>query len=204
MSNRNQKADTTIWFGGDPGGGDSFDTGGLWVGKHAADQDILVLDPAESDPAAEMLSLYSLSQHRLRRFPRSLVLEKIPALTDELAQARAKKDYAQRSALRDAHQTAMEAARTERMDQVRETMIAAHQRHVENLGLDYQGVQKTVAESRSGRTVKCHVCEHPLDDFVGVTCGICSGVLCSCGACTCGKPTLRGRRAAKAEAESEA
>jgi hypothetical protein len=205
MKQQASRKDDPVWASSQPEQPDAFGGGALWIGEHSGDNDILVLDPAETDSSADILALYSLTQHRTRRFPRTTVLDQVRMITDKAAHARAKKEYAQRATRRDGHERALESGQAERMDRMREGMIAAHQRFVAALGLEYKGVQKTSGETRAGRGTKCHVCEIALDDFVGMTCGICSRVLCSCGACACGKP-VQGRRAtakAAAEAESE-
>jgi len=183
---------------------ETIGVGTLWIGRHASDQDILVLDPSETDAAAEVLSLYSLTEHRTRRFPRNLVLEKIHPLEDELALSRAKKDYARRSTLREAHVEALEAERNQRFEQVRDGVIVQHQTFVETLGLTYKGVVRNGSDPRPARVTKCHTCGIVLDDFVGVSCAICSGLVCSCGGCTCGKPgRVRKKAAAPVEQEKD-
>jgi hypothetical protein len=173
--------------------------GDLWIGRHAVDDDVLVLDPSETDPTAAVLTLYSLREHRVRRFPRALVVERIHMLTDEDARNRAAREYAERAALRDAHLEVQVAEQAERLDRMREGIIAGHQRHLEGLGLEYQGVVPS-ADVRPTRASKCHACGISLDDFVGVACAACSAVLCSCAACACGKPgRTRPARSAAAE-----
>ncbi len=167
---------------------EAFGGGRLWIGQHDGDQDLLVFDPSEADPHADVLSLYSLTQHRIRSFPRATVLTRIPALTDELGRARAKRDYARRASLRITHEQALAAARIERRNRQRSGVIAAHRRYIESLGLEYQGERETPADHRPGRRTKCHACGIALDDFAGAVCGICNRVLCSCGACACGYP----------------
>jgi hypothetical protein len=166
---------------------DGFGGGSLWIGQHSADQDILVFDPAESDASAELVSLYSLTQHRVRRFPRAMALKNIKPLTDEMAFARAKKEYSQRATLRSAHEEAQTEAQAQRMDQVRENIVSAHRRYIEALGLAYVGVNPVNPDAKPGRVTKCHACGIILDGFVSATCGICSRAVCSCGGCACGK-----------------
>jgi hypothetical protein len=188
MARQQSSGGTEVWLGKGAGGQGAFGEGGLWIGQHAADQDILVFDPAESDVNASVISLYSLTHHRTRSFPRATVLDRIHPLEDELAFARARKDYEQRATLRAAHEEVMAEERTEQMSRQREPVLAAHRRYIESLGLDYQGERETPANHRPGRRSKCHACGIALDDFAGVVCVICDGVLCSCGACACKHP----------------
>ncbi len=187
MTRQQISGDTTSWLGQETEKHEAFGGGKLWIGQHTADQDILVFDPAEADPYADVLALYSLTHHRMRSFPRATVLARIPALTDELGRARAKRDYTRRTTLRNTHEQARVAARTERMDRQREGVIASHRHYIETLGLTWKGVHATPADHKPRRRTTCHTCGIILDDFAGVVCGICDGVLCSCGACACGK-----------------
>ena len=97
------------WLGGSPGAchlisaRDEFDGGGSWIGQHAADQDTLVFDPAESDPSADRISLYSLTQHRRRTFPRSVVHRRAHRLTGPVAWSRARRDCEDRIGRRQHH-----------------------------------------------------------------------------------------------------
>ena len=65
--------------------------------------------------------------------------------------------------------------------------LCAHQ--AKALGLEYKGERETEPNHKTGRRTKCHSCGIPLDDFASAVCGICDGVLCSCGACACGSPS---------------
>ncbi len=169
-----------------------FNGGKLWVGQHASDQDVLVFDPAEADPSAERLTFYSLTQLRNRTFPRTVVTEKIHELTDELRATRAKRDYKQRAALQAVRVREQAVIRADRAERQRAEVIEHHKQILESLGIAYQGVRKTQLGSTRRRRTQCHSCGIALDDFVGMVCVVCDGVLCSCGACACGSP-VRGR-----------
>lgn len=168
------------------------DSSGLWVGRHAADDDLLVFDPAQGDGRGDVISFYSLAKHRMRSFPRSVLGEKIQPVTDEVSSARALKDYARREALQAQAEDAREADRNAHLEQQREAVIEAHRRYLEALGVDYAGVERTDGHRRSGRRTKCPTCGIVLDDFAHAACAACGGVLCSCGACLCGAP-VKGR-----------
>jgi hypothetical protein len=186
LSANKSASSATAWLDPENLRHEAFGDGKLWIGQHAGDMDILVFDPSAADANAEVLSLYSLTQHRTRAFPRATVHERIAELTDKAARARAMEEYARRDTLRAAHEQALADEHALRRDRQRDAIIDAHRHHLETLGLDYDGVQET-GERRSGRVLKCHRCGIVLDDFVGVKCLTCSGVLCSCGACACGK-----------------
>jgi hypothetical protein len=167
------------------GNGGGFDGRKLWVGRHEADDDILIFDPAEADADAPILSLYSLTQHRMRRFPRAVVLTRIQTIEDEVARGKAKKDYVRRNSRKEAHEQERteEAARSR--DRQRDAILAQHTRYLASIGLTSEGVRETGGDHKVGRRTKCHACGIALDDFARAVCVICGGVLCSCGACAC-------------------
>jgi hypothetical protein len=168
------------------------ESGGLWVGRHSGDDDLLVFDPAEVDPRAENISFYSLAKHRRRSFPRTVVESKIRPVTDAGSAARALQDYARRSVLEAERDGAREADRSAHAEQLREAVIEAHRQWVESQGIAYGGVERTDGNRKSGRRTKCIACGIALDDFAHAVCVVCSSVLCSCGACACGA-VARGR-----------
>src|SRR5690606_24359526 len=162
-----------------------FNEGELWIARHAADQDTLVFDPAESDPRADRISFYSLTQHRTRTFPRSVVLAQLEGIADDVGVRRAMRDYEDRAAGQQEHAEAMAAEQVLRIEDRRRDVLAAHRRYLEGMESGYPGVTPTPAAHRPGRRSKCHLCGIGLDDFAGSVCLGCNGVLCSCGACAC-------------------
>jgi hypothetical protein len=198
MLNQKRGISKDVWLDPAPAPREAFNDGNLWVGRHSADQDILVFDPSEVDPFADPISFYSLGQHRIRTFPRTIVLQRIHVLTEDIGAARAHKDYARRTELRSAQQEALAADRSERDEQQRQGVIEAHRRYVEALGITYGGVQDD-ADRRRGRRTRCQACGISLDDFAGAACAVCAGVLCSCGACACGSSSAKAGRAGEAK-----
>jgi hypothetical protein len=192
MNQLRESGVTPAWLGQEGSGSEALNGDGLWVGQHSGDDDLLVFDPAEGDSRADIISFYSLAKHRRRSFPRDVVGEKIKPVTDEVSNARALKDYARRATLQAERDGAREADRSAHAEQQREAVIEAHRRHVEGLGISYEGVERTDGNRKSGRRTKCASCGIPLDDFAHAACSVCDGVLCSCGACACGAP-VRGR-----------
>jgi hypothetical protein len=168
-----------------PGGGR------MWIGEHAADGDLLVFDPAQADPSADRLAFYSMTQLRTRVFPRAVVEKQIRELTDDLRSAGVKKDYHRRADLREARDIALASARADVAAAMREQVIQQHERYLAVQGITYQGVTTTPAGRKPSRRTRCHSCGIALDDFAESLCGVCSDVLCSCGACACAS---RGRR----------
>lgn len=160
---------------------------GLWIGEHAADGDILVLDgPSDGDQGR--LSYYSLTQLRSRVFPAAVAAAKIKQVTDEIRLARARKQYAKRNELEAEHEQARAAERADVAERQREQVIRLHEKYMEGHGVEDEGVRETPGNHKSRRS-KCHACAITLDDFVGRVCVKCNEVLCSCGACACGSRT---------------
>src|SRR5690606_1291900 len=99
MNELSESGVTSEWLGQEGILPSGFSDGGLWVGRHSGDDDVLVFDPAEGDAQAEVISFYSLAKHRRRSFRRDIIGTRIRPVTDEVSNARALKDYARREAL---------------------------------------------------------------------------------------------------------
>ena len=158
---------------------------GLWVGQHTADSDLLVFDPAEADPTADRLSFYSLTQHRIRVFPRAVAEERIRELTDAKGAAQALRTYKEREVRRAEHLDEQSVARAARDERQRDGVLRRHQQYLAGIGKPYEGVRSTSAEGKVRRRTSCKVCGIALDDFAHTACNACESVLCSCGACSC-------------------
>ena len=158
---------------------------GLWVGQHSADSDLLIFDPALADPTADRLSFYSLSQHRVRIFPRAVAEERIREVTDAKGAAQALRTYKERDARRAEHIDEQNAERAERDERQREAVLRRHQLYLASIGRPYEGVRSTSVEGKVRRRTSCKVCGIALDDFAHTACNACESVLCSCGACSC-------------------
>jgi hypothetical protein len=176
----------------EPSGSAGLDGGELWIGRHSGDRDILVLDPGQTDASAAVVTLYSLGQHRPRAFPRGTLREKIRELKDDEAFRAATAAYANREALRESYEQGLAESRLARMQRQRDAVVAAHRKHLDALGLAYEGVTDSANGRRRAKPAKCHACGIELDDFVGLSCAICARVLCSCGSCACGKRPRSG------------
>jgi hypothetical protein len=174
------------------GSGAEFEDGKFWIGRHAADADVLVFDPSESGTVTDRVSLYSLAQHRNRTFPLSVVHDQIRGISDEDNWEEAKRNYEDRAALRHEREEEAAAQRQKRMEHQRQGVIGAHERYLAGIGIEDAGVIPTPENFKPGRRSKCQVCGIVLDDFASSVCLVCNGVLCSCGACAC--PTGKASR----------
>jgi hypothetical protein len=193
---RKDSGDNSVWIGQPHADQSASATSELWIGQHSGDEDILVLEPKESNPDAERMTFYSLTQFRPRVFSRSMVADRIHEVTDVDRVAEAKDLYSRRSELREELMAAQEAQRASTMaDQVarrRDQTVELHRRHVEALSITYDGVRETGSGKVRRRASSCYVCGIHLDDLLGLVCVSCETVLCSCGACSCGR-TSRAR-----------
>jgi hypothetical protein len=167
------------------------DGAAIWIGQHAVDGDILVFDTTESDPTAARLAFYSLTQFRVRTFPRSIVAEHIRPVADEARAQKLADEYARRDELQQAHTEAQEreraSAAADQVERQRAHIVALHRDFVQHHEVEYAGVQPSAESKPRRRLLSCRECGIALDDLLGLACGACNGVLCSCGACSCGK-----------------
>jgi hypothetical protein len=163
-------------------------SGTVWIGRHAADGDTLVLDPARFSSASSLVSFFSLTQFRPRAFPRTVVQSQIREITDPEQRALAREQYANWPARKAERDRSREQASREVFALQRERIVEMHRRFVQDRGVAYQGIQDSSASSSRRRRSSCGRCGIPLDDFVVARCVACGTVLCSCGACACASP----------------
>lgn len=168
------------------------DGDGLWIGRHAADGDTLVFDPAHSETGSANISLFSLTQFRPRAFPPGVVQKQIEEIINPEQRALAEERYRAWPTLKAERDRGLERVRADEVVRQRDRILEKHRLFLENQNLPYEGVQdSSVAGGGSSprrRRTSCHLCGISLDDFVGAKCGACGSVLCSCGACGCGAP----------------
>lgn len=173
--------------------GTEFNGGKFWVGRHSADGDTLVFDPALAIPQSPNVCFFSLTQFRPRTFPPSVVQGQIQEVVDDKQRKEALERYREWPKLKEAHDHTLERGREQASVQRREVILANHQHYLEARGIPYKGVRDsseiTAKPARKGRRMLCSRCRSPLDDYIGARCNGCDGVLCSCGACACGPIT---------------
>lgn len=164
----------------------------LRIGRHSADGDTLVFDPAQPAAGASNVAFFSLTQFRTRAFPPRIVEEMIEEVVDPQQRATAEALYhswPDHKAEQDREaERAKEASTARRRDHILEN----HRRFLDALAVPYQGVQDSATRvtggSRKRARSSCARCSTPLDDFLGMRCVACMGILCSCGACGCTAP----------------
>lgn len=161
----------------------------LRIGRHSADGDTLVFDPAQSAPGASNVALFSLTQFRTRAFPQRVVEAQIEEIVDPVQRAKAEELYRTWPTHKAERDRELEQAKEASGERRREHILENHRRFMEGNAVAYQGVQdsatKVTGGSRKRARSACSRCTTPLDDFVGLRCVACGAVLCSCGACAC-------------------
>lgn len=68
-------------------------------------------------------------------------------------------------------------------------LTGLHRNKIELLGLKYLGVSKS--SNGPHRATHCWVCHSHLDNAVDLECNICKWILCTCGACGCGRRIVK-------------
>jgi hypothetical protein len=76
-----------------------------------------------------------------------------------------------------------EAEATAKARQARE-LAMRHEEHMTERGLSYKGVRTS---TRQRRVANCWSCHSALSSTTDLECNACSWILCSCGACGCGR-----------------
>lgn len=166
--------------------------GVLRIGRHSVDGDTLVFDPANSAPGSANVALFSLTQFRTRAFPKRVVEAQIEEIVDPEQRAKAEALYHERTSLKAERDLELEKAQDASGARRREHTLENHRRFLAGNHVEYKGVQdsaeKVTGGSRKRARSACSRCTTPLDDFLGLRCVACGGVLCSCGACACAPP----------------
>lgn len=167
-----------------------FDLNGgkLWVGRHSGDGDRLVYDPALVTAGSSNVSLFSLTQLRPRVFPRTVVEERIAAITDAAERAEAVKAYKAWPKLKAKREEEEQKEKSQAAVRQRDGILALHKSYLETRGITYKGVKDSSEAPEKGHKRArnaCSLCGIRLDDFVGSRCAGCGAILCSCGACSC-------------------
>ena len=166
--------------------------GQLRIGRHAVDGDTLVFDPSQSAPGSPNVALFSLTQFRTRAFPQRVVESQVVEIVDPEQRAQAEARYRDWPTLKAELEKEKERAQEASGARRREHTLENHRRFLEGNQVEYKGVQdsatKVTGGSRKRARSACSRCTTPLDDFLGLRCAACGGVLCSCGACACAPP----------------
>jgi hypothetical protein len=165
--------------------------GKLWVGRHSGDGDRLVFDPALAPAGPLNVSLFSLTHLRPRVFPRTVVEERIAAITDAKERAAAVKEYQAWPSLKATREVEAQKEKSDAATRQRDGILALHRAFLEARGITYKGVRDSSEAPEKGHKrarTACGTCGIRLDDFVGSRCAGCGGILCSCGACSCVAP----------------
>jgi hypothetical protein len=158
----------------------------FWIGRHAADEDILVFDPALAQPPSGNVTFFSLTHFRTRSFSPSVAKERIRGITDAKEFSEAKRTYKRWPELKAKQEDVDSRARGAALEQRRSTMVERHEAFLAAIPEPVEPVAKTGRATRRRRITSCLVCGRVLDTGVDLTCDRCSQRVCTCGACACG------------------
>lgn len=159
----------------------------LWIGRHAADEDILVFDPALDQPPSGNVTFFSLTQFRTRSFAPKVAKERIRGITDAKEFSAAKRTYTRWPELKAKQDGVDSRARTEALELRRSAMLQRHEAYLATLPeLAEAAVTKTGRATKRRRITNCLVCQRILETGMDLTCDRCSQRICTCGACACG------------------
>jgi hypothetical protein len=162
----------------------------LWIGRHAADEDILVFDPALDQPASGNVTFFSLTQFRPRSFAPKVAKERIRGITDAKEFSAAKKTYTRWPELKAKQEGVDSRTRTEALELRRSAMLQRHEAYLASLGeLAEIPLTKAGRPAKRRRIINCLVCQRVLETGMDLSCERCSQSICTCGACACGAST---------------
>jgi hypothetical protein len=159
-----------------------FDGQSLWIGRHSADDDVLVFDPVYAVPATgDRYPLYSLRQKRNRVFPVAVIHEKIVGVEGS-ERERLFEEY---GAARSAAEIEAQQRHDREAKQRRTTIERRHRLFLSRLELEYKGL-RSPTRTRSRRVDHCYNCKERVDSAIDPECAACGWIVCYCGACGCG------------------
>ncbi len=67
----------------------------------------------------------------------------------------------------------------------KDILIERHKYFLAKRKLPYKGINDSI--SRKHRVTHCYVCKEHLDNLVDLECSACGWIICTCGACGCGR-----------------
>lgn len=91
-----------------------------------------------------------------------------------------------REVAQEAERRAKELAQEEARRQASLTLEERHRSRLEKLGKTYLGV-RPATRIHPRRIIHCYACKRGLDNSVDIECVACGWILCTCGACGCGR-----------------
>lgn len=159
----------------------------MWIGRHSADQDTLIFDPAAAPPGSRNVTFFSLTHLRTRSFTPAAAQDMIQGITDPKEVSEAKRTYKRWPELKAKQDEAAGVARSEAIEQRRADAIERHQAFLATLpAVSPEAGPKPAKPTKRRRAANCSVCRRALDTGLNLECAACTQPICTCGACACG------------------
>lgn len=161
----------------------------IWVGEKEGES--LVYDPDIQINGCPHVFLWSARDQDMGKYIAHLARTRIkPHSNAEQAAIHVEKYLIWRSRYGDAWLLAEKKyyqVREENEADARKTLEERHRDHLAGLGIEYKGTRGADTRKRSHRVTHCWSCHCNLDNAVDIECVTCNWILCSCGACGCGR-----------------
>jgi hypothetical protein len=163
----------------------------FWVGSNG--NDILVFDRHQQIDGGPHVFLWNLRTRDMGRHVAKLAKPNIFSVKDENISAAAINSYSEWHTVNGSKWLAEESSYV-RDRLVRETakererleLLERHTQYLASRGLTGDGT-RVASTGRSHRTPPCWRCQKHLDNSIDVECVACGWIICSCGACGCGR-----------------
>lgn len=161
----------------------------IWVGDKEGES--LVYDPDFQISGCPHLFLWSTRDEDMGKYLAHLTRAKIkPHGNAELAAIYVERYLVWRRRYGDAWlQAEMNyyQVREEDEAEARKTPEERHKDRLAELGIEYKGTRPAVPGDRNHRVANCWSCHRGLDNSTDIECLACGWILCTCGACGCGR-----------------
>ena len=172
----------------------------IWVGSFSNTGSIIVYDPSMQIQGQKNIYAYSVARGVMRQFDPEDIRQKVTTLAHETRF----QEIALYELWKEQHGSAFLASEPLRLSDeagridaanVRKAkedeknaaeIIRRHNEYLEDNGLPIP--ERRVLAPSTPRMTHCWNCKKPLSNLISVECESCKWIICSCGACGCGKP----------------
>lgn len=166
----------------------------LWIGVIQNTGALIVFDPVIQIEGQELINVYSVGRDLVRKFDpeglRTMVTTVYGHQRDEALRkymawkhSTGKSFLEQELAFIEARKSKIAAEAEIRQRQ----LIARHKAFLEKEGMPYEGTY--AGRAKPHRIAHCWACKQHLDNNIHIECAACAWIICSCGACGCGRAT---------------
>lgn len=175
----------------------------VWVGRHTTSGETLVFDGSWQPQMPDKARLYCLERQAWVVFKADIVRSHLYRVRDaaiirsavdayanfeRVERAREAETGAARSAARAHARTESEAWLADAELRHRERTLALHHAHLARFGITEREYEER-PQNASPRVTHCWACKEPLDSRQDIEHIACGWLVCSCGACGCGRNT---------------